>query len=478
MHSLDDTIAAIATASGGAARGIVRISGADAIAVAGRLFVTDSDTPLNTPALRRAHRITGQVACGLAADGQTDDSVAVPCDLYLWPTARSYTRQPVAELHTFGSPPLLEALLRTICAAGARLAAPGEFTLRAFLAGRIDLVQAEAVLGVIDADDRRQLDVALAQLAGGLTRPLQAIRDQLLDLLADLEAGLDFVEEDIQFVSHEQLNRRLQEAAGTIVTLADQMQSRQRSAAEPRVVLCGQPNAGKSSLFNALVGAEAAIVAPIAGTTRDYLIAELRLENRTCLLIDTAGVNVVGTLRVPSASPRDSATIGAAAESMTAQQQEQADIEIICVDTTHALDEWQRAAIFEPAPNSASQRLIVFTKCDLAPHAVRPLAGIETSTVTGAGCDALKREIHRLLTANRLSTSDGAVATTAIRCQDSLRLAAESLHRAKTVASQRGSEELVAAELRGALMELGKVVGAIYTDDILDRVFSRFCIGK
>src|SRR4051812_11117915 len=140
----------------------------------------------------------------------------LPADLYYWPDARSYTREPLAEIHTLGSPALLASVLGTLSASGARQAQPGEFTLRTFLAGRIDLTQAEAVLGVIDARGRQQLEHALAQLAGGLARPLRALRDKLLDLLADLEAGLDFVEDDIQFVTAEQVRCTLTNAASEI----------------------------------------------------------------------------------------------------------------------------------------------------------------------------------------------------------------------------------------------------------------------
>ncbi len=405
---------------------------------------------------------------------------------------RSYTRQPVVEWHTFGSPPLLEALLRTVCEGGARLAEPGEFTLRAFLAGRIDLVQAEAVLGIIDAEDRRQLDVALHQLAGGLTRPLQAIRDQLLNLLADLEAGLDFVEEDIHFVSHEQLNRRLDEAATAIGLLADQMQSRGRSDCEPRVVLCGPPNAGKSSLFNALVGDAAAIVAPSAGTTRDYLTAKITFENVAWLLIDTAGWEPAAAAPADGEAIAHAAAHGAssaiversgiatAAQAMTREQQRQADLEIFCVDATQPLDERRRLEL-NAAASLGRSRLVVLTKCDLAAQRNAGALhgpGIQTSSMTGAGCDLLKREIHRSLTTARSPAADGAVAATAVRCGDSLRSATECLVRAKRAAQAGGAEELVAAEIRGALMELGSLVGAIHTDDLLDRIFSRFCIGK
>ena len=192
MFELDDTIVAVASASGPGLRGIVRLSGAAAASVVQQLFIPDS------PAV---HLQRGIVHHQNGVIQLADLQAHLPADLYLWPTPRSYTRQPVAELHTLASAPLLEAVLRAACAAGARLARPGEFTLRAFLAGRLDLTQAEAVLGVIDATNERELQVALRQLAGGISRYLDRLRDEILNLLADVEAGLDFVEEDIQFIS-------------------------------------------------------------------------------------------------------------------------------------------------------------------------------------------------------------------------------------------------------------------------------------
>lgn len=459
MHSLDDTIAAIATALGGAARGIVRISGPEAIGVVKKMFAPTETTPWEP--LSAATRIPGEIVLTLAG---RDDEQAVPCDLYLWPTARSYTRQSVAELHTLGSPPLLEGLLRRACAAGARLAEPGEFTLRAFLAGRIDLAQAEAVLGVIDATDRRQLDVALAQLAGGLTRPLAAIRDQLLDLLADLEAGLDFVEEDIRFLSHADLTSRLTDAADAVSRLVEQLRGRDRADAEARVVLVGSPNVGKSSLFNALAGDAAALVSARPGTTRDYLAARLDLSGLACQLIDTAGLE--------SATIADE--LSAAAQQMSHEQHEQADLRLLCLDSSRSLNPWEQAQL-----RRDDRHIVVFTKCDLP--AVRPLApaAIETSAIAGRGLEELKMVIRSQLIAGAAEGNHaGAVASTAARCGESLSLAAESLTRAREVAEHRGGDELIAAEVRTALVELGKVVGTIYTDDLLDRIFSRFCIGK
>jgi tRNA modification GTPase len=466
MHSSDDTIAAIATAAGGSARGIVRISGPDATRIAGRVFTPQQ--PFALESLPSARAVAGTVAlfdCVSAsatspASGQTAFG-SLPCTLYLWPTARSYTRQPVAELHTFGSPPLLAALVRAVCRAGARLAEPGEFTLRAFLAGRLDLMQAEAVLGVIDAADRRQLDVALAQLAGGLSGPLALLRDELLNLLADLEAGLDFTEEDLQFISAAELQSRLTAAAQHVGQLLDRMRCRTRAETESRVALVGWPNVGKSSLFNALLGRSAAIVSDSPGTTRDYLTAILPLGEISCRLTDTAGRALF-----------DEAGDGVsnAAQQMTVEQTEQADLRLLCLDATREPNAWERSQLA-----GGRRQLVVLTKCDAAEATRRIEPALETSAATRAGLDPLKSAIR-----GQLATLDpaGAVAATAARCHESLRLAADCLTRASKIAATSGGEELIAAETRASLVELGKVVGTIYTDDILDRIFSRFCIGK
>ncbi len=214
----DDTIAAIASPPGGAARGIVRVCGPSAVNCVATCFEPDNDR--NSYEFRYCDRLDiSHIRFPTAVFGQLrlhGVHSPLPADLLLWPTSRSYARQPTAELHTLGSPPLLEAVLRQVCAAGARLARPGEFTLRAFLAGRLDLTQAEAVLGVIDAADRRELDAALAQLAGGLGGPLGQLRERLLDLLAHLEAGLDFADEAIEFSGAADLERQLAEAANEV----------------------------------------------------------------------------------------------------------------------------------------------------------------------------------------------------------------------------------------------------------------------
>jgi len=458
MLALTETIAAIATAPGGAARGIIRISGPDSSQIVGRLFRSREGNPLAE--IRRATAIAGELTLSDWAGRRA------ACELYLWPDCHSYTRQPVAELHTIGSPPLLDAVLRSVCAAGARVAEPGEFTLRAFLAGRIDLVQAEAVLGVIDAVDRSELDVALSQLAGGLTRPLAELRDQMLNLLADLEAGLDFVEEVIRFIAPGELCDRLSAAAKAVERILEQMRTRQRSRVEPRVVLVGWPNVGKSSLFNALLGRPAALVSNCPGTTRDYLAASLQLGAMTCELIDTAG-HESERAKVDALST--------AAQQMMNDQRRQAELRLLCLDATRPLNAWEQAELSAGHP-----QLIVLTKCDAPGAQCRDLPAIETSAVTGAGLDQLRETIRRQLAAEGIGADSplAAVAATAARCHESLRLAAECLARAGEMAATAAGDELVAAEIRAALTELGRVVGAVYSDDLLDRIFSRFCIGK
>jgi tRNA modification GTPase len=455
----DDTIAAIASAPGGAARGIVRLSGPEAVRSLESWFTADDATDWQTAQSRRV--VEGRLRVEAFHS-------PLPCDLYLWPTAASYTRQPTAEIHTIGSPPLLAAVLQTACRHGARLAQPGEFTLRAFLAGRLDLTQAEAVLGVIDATDRRELDVALAQLAGDLGGALRRLRDRLLDLLAQVEAGLDFVDEDIEFVSAGEIERELTAAQHDVAALVDRVQTRGDLAELARVVIAGWPNVGKSSLFNALVGHDRAIVSPQPGATRDYLSARIDLDGIQCELIDTAGVEL-----------RIEAGISGAAQASSAEQRQQAGLLLLCLDSTRPLNDWERGQLSEI--KNGPPALVVLTKTDgarrLALSALEtPSELIQTSSSTLSGIERLRGQLRSALLASGAET--GVVLTTAVRSRDSLRLAAESLARALELAQVSGGEELIAAELRIALDHLGQVVGTVYTDDVLDRIFSRFCIGK
>lgn len=483
MYDIDDTIAAIGTVPDGAARGMVRISGPQVMSVLSQCFTAGDGDRLDQ--IDCATAIPGRIAANLSTHVSKVD-----CDLYLWPNKRSYTRAPVAELHTLGSPPLLEELLAMICRAGARLAEPGEFTLRAFLAGRLDLTQAEAVLGVIDAHGQEELDSALVQLAGGLAQPLRQLRDELIQLLAELEAGLDFVDEDIQFISPDEVSRRLKLAEQSLEAVLAQLQGRGKATYLPQVAIVGPPNAGKSSLFNALVaqdmvtrdGARAATAAALVsterGTTRDFLTAQLRLGDIECELVDTAGVDIERTASPPAKKPRKyEQAIDEAAECAATERRDKAEIRLWCVVVSSpniAL------ATLDPARD-----LVVLTKADLIPSAVDSridvpanVRVIATSSRTNRGLDELRQNIRVMLTSGTTGGPTSAVVTTAERCRESVRLAAEALSRAEEIVADQVGDELVASEIRVALDELGKVVGAVYTDDLLDRVFSTFCIGK
>ncbi|MBV8675674.1 MAG: tRNA modification GTPase [Planctomycetaceae bacterium] len=446
MLDPSDTIAAVASPPGPGFRGLVRLTGPDAWAIALTGFSADRDPP--DPSARHAECRAGW----LTVDGLRP---CLPATLALWPGPRTYTGQPMTEIHMVGATPLVQLVLAHCLARGARLAEPGEFTLRAFLSGRIDLTRAEAVLGVIDARTPAQLDAALRQLAGGLAGPIVALRDRLLDALAHLEANLDFVDEaDVDPLGHSELAGELAGAAVEVAALADRLRSRDRPEGLPRVVLVGPPNAGKSRLFNALLGRDHALVSPRAGTTRDYLSAPCDCDGLTIELIDTAGLDDARS------------GIESRAQSFSADQADRADLVLDC-----------RSPDTPPAPPIAADRprLLIWTKSDVAPPP-DPSALLATSARTGAGLAPLRSAIAKAL---RGDAADGdPIASTGARCRESLCHASESLQSASETLRLGGGDELVAIDLRQAVDELGKVVGAVVTDDILDRIFRRFCIGK
>lgn len=443
----NDTIVAVSSPPGSSARGLVRISGPRAWAVALEGFEPAEPWP---PPRHPEARAGDLRVAGLRP--------TLPARLALWPGPRTYTGQDLAEVHMVGSPPLLNLYLAGCLARGARAAEPGEFTLRAFLSGRIDLTRAEAVLGVIEADRPARLDAALEQLAGGLSRPLLALRDRLLDLLAHLEADLDFADEpDVDPIARAALAAELDEAAARLAALARQLDERDRPEGYPRVVLIGPPNAGKSRLFNALAGEDRAIVSPRAGTTRDYLTALCDCDGLTVELVDTAGIELAAD------------DVAALAQSHRARQAEHAELRLDC---------WPAA--WGPRPEAEddgedSPTLRVATRCDEPGGPLSPLE-IATSAASGAGLDVLRAAIARSLRSARSETN--APAGTAARCRGSLLQAESALRSAAEALVSGGGDELVAFDVRLAAEELGKVVGAVVTDDILDRIFRRFCIGK
>lgn len=457
IKGLDDTIAALASAPGAAARGIIRVSGPATSHVLTDWFQPDDAARWQAAKTPQRHR--GQLLLPAAR-------APFDCDVQWWPGRRSYTGQPLAELHMIGSPPVLSAVLSELYRRGARPAEPGEFTLRAFLAGKLDLLQAEAVLGVIDATGQEELKTALEQLAGGISQSMVLMRRDLLELLADLEAGLDFVEEHLEFVSRDEITRRLIAGRDMVLQLTKQARQRMHAGERPRVVLAGLPNAGKSTLFNHLLGQEHALVSPIPGTTRDYLTGLWHCEGLAVDLIDTAGWELAAD------------EISTAMQHFRHDQLERADLIIWCTaadlsDDDRSLDTRYRAEIEQ----TGRSVLTVQTKCDIRTNSATGSA-LAVSVASRIGLPELARAIQaRLL--DPAARERSWLGTSAARCEQSLLSAAEALSQAVELAEQPGhGEELIAGELRLALEHLGEIVGVVYTDDLLDRIFSKFCIGK
>ena len=477
--SLDDTIAALASPPGAGRRGIVRVSGPDIRQLLSGWFQPDDEQRWREARGAAVHR-------GSLISVSTRTPIRV--DVYDWPNRRSYTGQPLAELHLPGSPPLLEAVLSEVHRRGARSARAGEFTLRAFLAGKLDLLQAEAVLGVIDAHDHHELQAALSQLAGGLSGRLSDLRRDLLELLADLEAGLDFIEEDIEFVSRCELLVRVATARSFVEDLLRQTSNRMQSRSRPRVVLAGLPNAGKSTLFNRLTASRAALVSPSAGTTRDFLEAPVEWSGLAFDLVDTAGWE------------RHAEQIAAAAQQHRSEQVEAADVVVWCSAANLGADHRDLdEQLFADLRRQSRACVRIQTQADHPDAQMWLLDGAasaheidvrdheidlnscgppEISALTGEGLDTLVQSLRGCLVAARGAGRQW-LGMTAARCRESLEAVAEALNRAEESAGVPSvGDELIAVDIREALDHLGRILGVIYTDDILDRVFSKFCIGK
>jgi tRNA modification GTPase len=434
--TLDDTIVALASAPGPGARAIVRLSGPDASRTVTAVF---EKVPESRGLAHGDLRLPGVHS-------------PLPAMVLSMPGPHSYTGQDCIEIHTVSSPPLVDLLITTLLDAGARAARPGEFTMRAFLAGKKDLTQAEAVRAVIDAETDAELKPALAQLAGGVTLPLHGLRNDLLNLLADIEAALDFSEEDIQFVNKRDMLLRLSAGMAHFTNLKKQLDERSVSNRPFRVALVGAPNAGKSSLFNALAGVSAAIVSPVPGTTRDYVTRTVSLQGLNIELIDTAGWQ--------------SATneIEDQAQRLGRDQATQADLILWCVETTA----WRAERRQPPDDVDATT---VLTKSDLL-H-------IETEhPITSAKMGQGISELRKMVADNAKAARSNSLAPSLSRCRHHVEKGLKHLRAAHHIVLFDEPAELLALELRLALDQLGEMVGAIYTDDLLDRIFSRFCIGK
>ncbi len=441
----EDTIAAVSSAPGAGLRAIVRVTGPETRTIVGTLF--QPQLPEDRRFRSGTLRLTGV------------DS-ALPAEVYFFQAPRTYTGQDLVEIHTLSSPPLVERLVADLLAAGARAAQPGEFTLRAFLAGKKDLPQAEAVLAVIESRTDADLAGALAQLAGGVSQPLHRLRDDLLNLLADVEAALDFVDEDIEFVAKTELLTRIAGGIAHLTNLRRQLDDRTVSGRSIRVAIVGEPNAGKSSLFNALTGDtdRPALVSDRPGTTRDYLTRTVSLGGIDLDLIDTAGWQ------------HASDTIEEQAQRLGQEQSRRADVILWCVPFGHAFD---AAAGHRLTRETGAELLRVRTKVDASPTVEEP-GIVSTSAMRPDGITQLREVLWETVH----SLARPPLAPSQSRCRAHVERAIANLRTAHSIALHDDPPELLAASLRSSLDEIGELAGTIHTDDLLDRIFSRFCIGK
>jgi len=470
--ALNDTICAVATPPGQGGIGIVRLSGEKAIDVAAQIVRLRGKQDLKdvTPrGLCHADLIEVAAAADRAGSARCiDDALVV-----VMPSPHSYTGEDVVEIHCHGGPFLLERVCEQLIALGARLAQPGEFTRRAFLNGKLDLAQAEAVLDTIRAKTANGLRMAQEQLQGTLSKEIDGLRERLIGLLAHLEAAIDFTEEDITFVSGEALTGQLEQAVAVLVRLAD-------SATEGRIfrdglttAIIGRPNVGKSSLLNALLRTDRAIVTAIPGTTRDVLEEAVNIRGIPVRLFDTAGLRETDDPVEHEGIARSLKTLG------------EADLVLLVLDGSVPLTEEDRDLIRRCREMNL---LLVVNKIDLGPGLPvelfdedRPHGGtvrtVRISAKTGAGLDDLRDTIRSMFVRPDFEPNEAAVVTT-LRHRTCVLNAADALRRSLQSVQEHLSNEFIAMDLRGAIDALGEITGAVTTDDILERIFSEFCIGK
>lgn len=459
MFSLESTIAAIATPLGEAALGVIRISGAEALSVVDRCFrPAASGKTLSKSPTHTAHY--GHIV----RDGRVVDEVIA----LVMRAPSTFTREDSVEIGCHGGVVVVKAVLETVLAAGARAAEPGEFTRRAFLNGRIDLAQAEAVCDLIHARTELAASVAQEQLAGKLSKQIDRLRTELMGTLAVVEAHIDFPEEDLPPATRSDLSRKISEAIGFVSRLLAGAGDGQILRRGIRATLAGRPNAGKSSLLNHLLGHERAIVAPTPGTTRDTIEETASIRGLPVIFIDTAGLR------------ESSDRVEREGVERSRRAMATADLILHVVDQSEPLHE-SDAALFEQLRDRKS--ILVLNKCDLprgfSEEGIRFTAGasVQTSCHDGQGIEALKDAILSQVWRGGVPGESWQMMINS-RHQDALRRTGEALRKAEAAMTGDWTLEIVAMELRMAATAAGEIVGKTSTEDLLDLIFSKFCIGK
>ena len=457
-----DTIAAVATGAGVSAIGVLRVSGPAAIAAAEAVFRPRDGRPLSAHAPRALVR-----GALLGPEGETvDDCLAV-----FFPAPHSYTGEDSAEFHCHGSPIVLRLGLQALFAQGARQAGPGEFTRQAFLNGKLDLTEAEAVMDLIDAESAAAAKNALSQLGGSLRRMAEGVRDGLVDIASRFYAVVDYPDEDIEDIHPEEIEAALRTADETLTRLLGSFQRGQVLRSGVPAAILGRPNAGKSSLLNALLGYDRAIVTDIPGTTRDTVEEKCCLGGVLLRLIDTAGlretedaVERLGTERSRRAA-------------------EDAGLVLALVDGSRPFTP-EDAAILRLAAGKERWLLLV-TKADLPQKAVlpelaslpgtAPAAVLSVSTRTGEGIPALEAAVAALFPQGEAET--GSLLTNP-RQADAVGRALDAVRRAEESLSLGMTPDVILTDAEEALSALGELTGATAREEIVSAIFSRFCVGK
>ena len=459
MH-LDDTIVAIATPPGRGGIGVVRLSGREA-------------TNIANPMLRLAHPgelQPNRAHFGELIDPATSDRIdEVVVTLFAKP--HSYTAEDVVEISCHGSPVVLRHVLEMALARGARLAEPGEFTMRAFLNGRIDLTQAEAVRDLIDSQTLYQAQVAARQLDGALSKRLQPIKQKLVDLIAIMEAGIDFAEDDVSVIADEQILERIGAVHAPLEQLLASFTYGKVVHEGLTLAIVGRPNVGKSSLFNRLVEHERAIVTATPGTTRDLVSETVSIGGIPVRLVDTAGIR-------DALDEAESIGVRKSLEALT-----DADIVLVVLDASHpASDDTARRRDTELV-SLVARRLAIVVQNKIDAIATAPLVPdgglpvVMTSALTGQGIDHLRSKILQLAGGDGASHPESGFLTN-VRHQKLVQDSIAALDAAATAVPRKTPHEMILLDLYNALRPLDEMTGATTADDIINLIFSSFCIGK
>ncbi|MEO6464409.1 MAG: tRNA uridine-5-carboxymethylaminomethyl(34) synthesis GTPase MnmE [Pyrinomonadaceae bacterium] len=462
---MSNTIAALATPTGRSGIGVIRLSGEGSVAIAAALTGHQEFSPRHSHLLSLTQPATSEVI---------DEAI-----ITYFKNPHSFTGEDVVEISCHGSPVLLRQVIDICLAQGARLAEPGEFSLRALANGRMNLAEAEAIRDLIDSQTVASARQAVKQMRGEFSHQLQPIKDELLDVIVILESALEFVEDDLPEAQSDSIRRRLSDLGEEIHKIAATFKAGKLIRDGLRVALVGRPNVGKSSLFNALLGSDRAIVTEIAGTTRDQIHERFTIGDIPISLIDTAGLR-------ETIDPVESIGVERSRRTMA-----DADVVLVLLDAADDLTAEDQEII-----DSVRQipHLIVLNKSDKAAAvSVAELTStltrnasdlweaqgpkiVATSAKTGSGLDQLQRDIVRPFTSQDAS-SNGFLVTDA-RHHDLLVRSADEVRHSIELLEQHQSEEIVLIGLHNALRYLGQITGETTTEDMLTRIFSTFCIGK